>query len=117
MKELEDTVSQITHSHHDAYKTPDYRKEAAIVPWMPKIDAKITTVDQFSTVEMPPPPKPVKAAFMEVRSALTFWNRIGTVILFWVSKTLVWLLPGVALLGILLGVAEAVTYMDTLPKA
>ena len=33
------------------------------------------------------------------------------------SKTLVWLLPGLALLGILLGVAEAVTYVNTLPEA
>ena len=60
LKELEDTVSQITFSHHDAYKTPDYRKEAAIVPWMPKRDAKITTVDQFSIFDVPPPPKAVR---------------------------------------------------------
>ena len=54
---------------------------------------------------------------MEMRSALTFCNGIGTVILFWVSKTLIWLLPGLALLGTLLGVAEAVTYVYALPEA
>jgi len=118
LKELEDTASQITFSHHDTYKTLVYRKEAAaIVPWKPKHDAKITTVDKFRVFQVPPPPTVMKATFVEMRSALTFWNRIGFVILFWVSKTLVWLLPGLALLGILLGVAEAVTYVDTLPEA
>ena len=66
LKELEDTASQITFSHHDTYKTLDYRKDAAIVPWKPKRDAKITTVDQFSIFEVPPPPKPVKAAFVGI---------------------------------------------------